>query len=135
MTLGSVVFHLDTAAYQKFQRRTEFRWESQQRLALPNIPTSGGPALEYISPGTDSINLDGVIYPDVMGDRNSVNIIRIAAYSGSPLPLIMFNGWTGYVLGLWIIESVEETHEAFAPGGAPRKIDFKLSLKFYGYHL
>ena len=58
--------------------------------------------------------------------------MRLCAGSGQPLPLI--NG-SGFILGRWLIESVQETDSALFDDGSPRKIEFSLSLKRYNEDL
>jgi uncharacterized protein len=92
MTLGPVVFHLKTAAFQTLNRSTEYRWASQDRLGLYGIPFSGGPSHQYVSPGNDTISLDGVIYPTQMGNGNTMSLLRLAAMQGIPWHLVKYAG-------------------------------------------
>lgn len=131
MTLGPLIFHLNSATYQKLQRRTEYQWAAQDRLRQGSNPFTGGPALQYISPGNDTIGLDGVIYPEQLGSQNAMDLMRAAAGAGRPLPLIQYMKMRGLLLGLWVIEGIDETQDTFGPGGLPRKIEFHLSLKRY----
>lgn len=56
MMLGQYRFSIDSAAYQTFTRSTEYRWEEQKRLGKD-------PAMQFVGPGTDTITLEGTIYP------------------------------------------------------------------------
>ncbi len=135
MTLGPVTFYLKTATFQNLQRSTEYRWATQDRLGISNLPLTGGPAYQYISQGRDTISLDGTLYPTQIGDSSTIDLLRTAASLGIPWPLMQYRGSRGVVLGLWIIDRVDETQTTYSPGGEPRKIDFKLSLIFYGGNL
>lgn len=133
MTLGKFRFSLGTAAYKSLRRSVEYRWEAQARAGRI-------PARQFVGPGNETIELDGVIYPQQQigggeaGAQKRVGLgqmdrLRAEAGRGEPLPLTdgMGNHW-----GKWCIERVEETRSAFFPDGAPRKIEFRLSLSRYG---
>lgn len=133
LILGPVVFHLKTAAYQAFQRTTHFNWIELQRLNagsisfLKNLRVSG-PAAQFISLGEDKINIDGIIYLQIAGSAYYLSFMRYIAGLGVPLPLI---GCDGSILGLWIIERIEQKESLFATRGAAQKIEFSLNLKRY----
>jgi uncharacterized protein len=122
MALGGYRFAIGTAAYQTLRRATEYRWAQMNRIGRR-------PAMQYVGPGIDSIDLDGVIYPHFRGGLWQVETMRTEAGLGAPLMLV---AGTGYGLGRWVILSVEETESVFMSNGAPRKIEFRLGLKAYG---
>lgn len=130
MTLGPVVFSINTAAYEQLQRSTQYQWASQQRLGHSVLKHLGigGPAYQYIGPGDESINLNGTIYPQYKSGPLQVSLMRLSAGLGIALPLI---DAYGFILGRWLIESVQETGSMLFSDGSPRKIDFTLSLKRY----
>jgi hypothetical protein len=119
MTLGGFQFGISTAAYQELQRRTEYRWPSQDRFLQD-------PALQFVGPGADTITLQGVIYPEWNGGTGQVDDMRSLAAEGQPLTLI---GGGGTVMGEWVIEGVEEKSSVFAIQGVARKQEFTLSLR------
>lgn len=119
MQLGSFQFGVSTAAYQDLTRSTEHTWASQDRFGQLA-------ALQYTGPGADSITLPGVIYTEYRGGTGQLNDLRDLA--AEALPQLMMDG-SGNVLGLWVIERVEEKQMIFGGGGAPRKQDFTLSLR------
>lgn len=122
MALGGYRFAIGTAAFQTLRRATEYRWAQMNRIGRR-------PAMQYVGPGVESIDLDGVIYPHFRGGLRQVEAMRAEARLG--LPLMLVSG-TGYGLGRWVIVSVEETGSVFLSNGAPRKIEFRLSIKHYG---
>ncbi len=134
MTLGPVVFSINTAAYEQLQRSTQYQWASQSRLGHPVLKHLGigGPAYQYISPGDESINLNGTIYPQYKGGPLQISLMRLGAGLGIALPLI--DGY-GFILGRWLVENVQETNSVLFSDGSPRKIDFSLSLKRYNEDL
>ena len=133
LILGPVVFHLNTAAYQTYQRSTSYNWVTLQRLNTGSIPilknlTASGPAAQFINIGEDKIHLEGIIYLQIAGSLFYISFMRTIASLGVPLPLL---GCDGGIFGLWLIERIDQTNTIFATRGAPRKVEFKLDLKRY----
>lgn len=122
-----VVLSIATVAHQRLRRRAEYRWPAQERIGVR-------PARQYLGPGAEEIDLDGVIYPlderiYPTGDGwDQVPRLRAAAAGGAPL--LMASG-LGEVMGWWVILEVEETQ---TPGwrGVATKIDVRLRLAHYG---
>ena len=122
LALGPYRFSLNTSAYQSLKRSSEYRWPSIERIGKE-------PLLQAIGPGCDRIDLDGVIYPHFRGGLGQINAMRDSAAKQEPLMLI--NG-QGNVLGRFVITQIEESQNTFLADGAPRKIEFRLSLEHYG---
>ena len=134
MTLGPIVFSVETSAYEQLQRNTQYQWASQGRLGHPFFKHLGigGPAYQYVGPGEESINLNGTLFPQYKGAPGHISLMRLSAGLGVALPLIDGNG---FIYGRWLIESIQETKSVFFSDGNPRKIDFSLSLKRYNEDL
>lgn len=122
MKLGGYSFSVSTAAYGELSRTQEYRWRRQDRVGRT-------PARQWLGPGDDTIELRGTIYPTYRGGLGQLDSMREEGGTGKPLRLV---GGDGRVFGLWVILRIRETGTAHLPGGAPRKIDFRLSLAFYG---
>jgi len=122
MALGLFRFGLKGAAYQTFRRSAEWRWEQLDRIGR-------APALQYVGPGAQEISLEGVIYPHFKGGLRQVELMRLQAGFGLPMMLVDGLGW---VWDRWVITSAEETKTLFLADGAPRKIEFSLTLRAYG---
>lgn len=122
LILGGYQFQLDTAAYQTLQRTTLYRWEQNARIGQHA-------ATHWVGPGQDKISLQGTIYPQFKGGLGQVDEMRKEAAYGTPLQLV---DGQGQVHGFWVIERVREDNSHHAPGGIPRKIDFRLELVYYG---
>ena len=122
LALGPYRFSLNTSAYQSLKRSSEYRWPSIERIGKE-------PLLQAIGPGCDRIDLDGVIYPHFRGGLVQINAMRDSAAKQDPLMLI--NG-QGNVLGRFVITQIEESQNTFLADGAPRKIEFRLSIERYG---
>ena len=119
LALGMFVFSLSTLAYQELQRQTEWHHPSSSRVGA-------APARQFIGRGDDSINLPGIIFPELAGTTLSLDALRLMANTGKAWPMIE---GTGRIYGLWVIESLSETKTVFFRDGTPRRIEFTLSLK------
>lgn len=123
--LGDFQFGLDTAAFKDLSRTSPYRWEKKDRI-------SREPALQFVGPDTETITLSGVIYPHFRGGLGQIGSLRDQAGLGVPLPFIYASEFAGQFLGQWCIESIEEGRTVFFDDGAPRRIDFQITLRKYG---
>lgn len=121
MQFGLLQFSLATAAYQSLLRSSEYRWARIPRVGAAD-------ALQFTGIGNETIELAGVIYPDFMGGVAEVDKMRTQASLGIPLPMV---SGAGRVLGLWVCTAVSETQEVFWANGAPRRVDFSMSVARY----
>jgi phage protein U len=121
LALGAYRFSVANGAYQKFDRNSAWRWPAQERIGM-------APAKQYLGPGEETISIDGVIYPHYRGGLRQIDQMRAQAGLGQPLPLV-----TGYgrYLGVYVIESIKETQDVLMSDGAPKKIEFNISLGAY----
>ena len=119
MQLGAFQFGINTAAYQGLSRSDEWRWSDQERFGQ-------APALQHTGPGTTTITLDGILYPEWRGGLGQLDAMRAEAGKGKPLVLV---DGRGQALGMWVIERVDESQSIFAAGGVARRVEFTLQLK------
>jgi phage protein U len=122
MMLGPFQFAMDTAAFQRFNRATEYRWPSQARIGRR-------PALQYVGPGAETIDLEGIIYPEFAGGTSQVSAMRELAGLGKPM--ILVDGF-GIIYDEWAILRIEETRTLFKADSTPKKVIFRLALSRYG---
>ena len=122
MALGILRFGLSSDSYQQFSRTAGHRWNKVNRLGR-------APALQYAGPDAEEIQLEGVIYPHFKGGLRQVELMRLQAKAAQPMMMVDGLGW---VWDRWVIDRVEERKSLFLRDGAPRKIEFTLSLKSYG---
>ena len=121
MFLGPFRFSVDTAAYQRLDRETSFRWAAQPRLGTSD-------ALQFVG-DDDTVTLEGVIHGQTGPGSGQVERMRSAGRLAMPLPLISGGG---RVFGFFVIERVSEAQSVFAKGGAPKKQEFTIALRRYG---
>lgn len=122
MALGAFRFSLDTAAYQKLQRDTEFAWQPIERFGQ-------APLMQFCGPGTDEISLAGVIFPGFRGGSGQISQMRLQAALGIALPLV--SGMGNY-FGQWCVAAISEGQEVFWADGSFRKQEFTVTLRKYG---
>lgn len=118
MALGMFVFSLPTLAYQELQRQSAWRHPSTSRVGAR-------PGRQFTGPGDDTINLSGLLLPELMGTSASLNELREMAGAGLAWPLVT---GSGEVLGAWVVESLAETRSVFLDNGKARRIEFQLQL-------
>lgn len=119
MTLGTFVFSLPTLAYQQFQRQMAWRHASSERI-------TARPANQFLGPGDESMELTGLVSPEITGTQASLDVLRDMADDGEPMPLVE---GTGKVYGAYVILAVNTTATLFFSDGAARRIEFTLSLR------
>jgi phage protein U len=122
MGLGEFRFGLNTAAYQELSRSHSWRWPTVERIGAK-------PATQFVGPGDDSVQMNGVIYPHFRGGLRQIEAMRAEADKGEPLNLV---DGTGQVWGLYVITDIREGQSAFFSNGAPRSQTFDITLQAYG---
>lgn len=119
MSLGLFVFTMDTAMYDKFQRKTKFLLGKKQAMGL-------GPSYQYGGLADDAITLTGVLSPPITGGPEQLEDLRKMGLKGRSWNLV---DGSGKDLGAWFIEDIEETGSHHDAKGRARKTEFALSLK------
>jgi phage protein U len=122
MQLGEYQFSMNTSAYESFTRSYGWKWAAQERLGRL-------PAMQFTGPEAQTIKLAGTILPLFRGGMKQIDAMVAQANKGNPLMLV---DGRGYVHGLWCISAIEEGQSWFAANGAPRKMDFDITLVQYG---
>jgi phage protein U len=120
--LGDFQFDLPNGVPQTLDHSADYRWEEQGRILRD-------PAQQFVGPGSQTINLDGVMFPGFSGRQSSMEQLRTIARQGKP---VMLTDGLGKVYGKWAIKTVRESKGTFAPGGGARQIEFNVQLVFYG---
>lgn len=118
MSLGLFVFSIDSLAYDRLQRSTQWRWAANNRLGER-------PSHQFTGPGEDRITLSGTLAHDITGDGQRLQDLRDLGDSGKAWVLMQGDGEHK---GFWFIDSVQENASYFFPDGTPRKIEFTVVL-------
>ena len=118
LTLGLFVFQLQTVPYQSLQRDVDYRWPVNNRVGLRPLP-------QFLGVNEEKITLSGVLMPEITGGKLSLLALNLMADEGKAWPLLE---GSGTIYGMFVVNSVSETHTEFFSNGAPRKIEFTLTL-------
>lgn len=121
LQLGTFKFSTTAAAFAELQRASEWTWAEQTRIG-------GAPALQAVGKGADTLTLPVVTYPGQYGRESATATLRDMADALIPYTLVDGRGRNH---GQWAIRSISETQAHFLDNGAPRKIDFSLTLVKY----
>ncbi|MBI2381484.1 MAG: phage tail protein [Gammaproteobacteria bacterium] len=119
LALGQFVFSLHTLPHQELQRQYGWRHPSTSRIGLR-------PARQFLGPDDESVNLSGVLLPEITGGPKDLDLLRAMGDQGKAWPLV---DGEGTVLGVFVIDGLSETRSVFFSDGTARRIEFNLSLK------
>ncbi|MNG63949.1 Phage P2 GpU [compost metagenome] len=119
LTLGLFVFMLQTLPYQSMNRTADYCWPSNARVGQR-------PAAQFLGLDDETITLSGVLLPEITGGRFSLLTLQLMAEQGRAWPLIE---GSGTIYGMFVIESISESHSDFFADGSPRRTEFTLNLK------
>lgn len=119
MALGLFVFELSTTPYQDMQHKKAWRHPSSPRVGAR-------PESQFLGPDEETITLSGVLYPELTGGEVSLAQLDQMADQGKAWPLI---SGSGYLYGLFVIESKDVRRSLFFADGTARRIEFTLNLK------
>lgn len=119
MVLGSFQFSLNTLVFNEWSRTTEWKWPDQERLGQLD-------ALQFTGPGKESLTLPGELLPNFKGDVKGIDTLRGLADDG--VPYLLTDSY-GFVLGRWVIESIDEKQTIHDTKGKPQKIEFTIKLR------
>jgi phage protein U len=118
MALGQFVWGINSLAYHQLQRQNNWRWAANNRVGQR-------PARQYVGPGDDIITLSGWVSPELCGDINAIETLRLMADQGDPYVLV---DAIGTVYGLWVIDGLTETGTLHRVDSKPRRVDFSLTI-------
>lgn len=118
MAFGQFVFSLTTAAFQELQRQTTWRHPWHSRVGAR-------PARQFVGPGDDTIDLNGLVALEITGGRVGLDQLREMGDSGAAEPLA---DGAGRIYGEFVLESMNETHSVFLADGTAQRIEFQLKL-------
>ena len=122
LMLGPVMFSTDGTSFEAISRTWSFSWPAQ-KLAGYN------PQPQYTGPGEQTLTITGTVLPGRYGSETTIDTIAGMGRLGYALPMV---AGTGEVLGSWAIRSVNKNGGNYASNGGARKVEFTLTLVYYG---
>ncbi|MBQ4812205.1 hypothetical protein A7985_19330 [Pseudoalteromonas luteoviolacea] len=133
LQLGKYKFSVSTAAFQKMQFNTQYRWKT-----LDTQTDQTTPVQQFIGVGKQELELEGTIFPQLVTDGlKQLDRMRAEAAKGEPLTLtyVEESGKStpsvGRVLDKWVITDINETRTLYLNDGIPREIQFTMKLSRY----
>ena len=119
MALGQFVFTTDVLSFDALQRQRQWKYANNQ-------VARGRDAVQFMGSGDDTVTLNGKIYQEhSIGKRQSIDDLAKMADRGRGY--VLTDG-SGYIYGVYKIDSIDEDKNTFVDVGVARKIDFSIKL-------
>jgi probable phage-related tail protein len=118
--LGMFVFTRTTIPFQTLDRESTWRHPT-------NSVVGAMPRTQFTGKEGEKITISGRLMPEITGGRFSIKALELMADSGGSFPFI--EGATFELVGFFVIENISETRSEMFGDGAPRAIDFSMTLK------
>ncbi len=120
MALGPFRFSIDSGAYQELSNSQSWKWAEQEVVGAY-------PVLQYTGPEPQAITLKGMIFT-AFATGARAQLVAMAAMAGRGQPMLMISA-PGLIFGFYVIEKIETNESEFIDTGAPKKVEFTISLK------
>ena len=119
LSLGQFVFSVDTLTFNELQRSRSWSFAS-------NDIAQGRPQYQITGTGEETISIPFLIYQEHgFGNRQSVDDLAEMADTGAGYVLI---DGSGYIYGVFAIDSIDDNRSFLTINGVPRKVDGTLKL-------
>ena len=119
LSLGQFVFSVDTLTFNELQRSRSWSFAS-------NDIAQGRPQYQFTGVGEETISIPFLIYQEHgFGNRQSVDDLAEMADTGAGYVLI---DGSGYIYGVFAIDSIDDNRSFLTINGVPRKVDGTLKL-------
>lgn len=119
MSLGQFLFKTSTLAFQEIQRQRAWNYAD-------NAIAFGRAKKQFMGAGEDTVTLPGLIYEEYgFGSRFALDEVANMADTGQGF--VLMDG-SGYLYGVYVINSIDETKSILLDNGVPRKVDYTLKL-------
>ena len=119
LSLGQFVFSVDTLTFNELQRSRNWSFAS-------NDIAQGRPQYQFTGAGEETISIPFLIYQEHgFGNRQSVDDLAEMADTGAGYVLI---DGSGYIYGVFAIDSIDDNRSFLTINGVPRKVDGTLKL-------
>jgi len=114
MSLGQFIFKTSTLAFQEIQRQRSWSYAE-------NAVANGRAKKQFTGAGSDTVTMPGLIF----GTRFALDELASMADTGQGY--VLMDG-SGYLYGVFVIDSIDETKSILMDNGVPRKVDYTLKL-------
>jgi hypothetical protein len=122
LALGPFRFGIGTAAYEDLARSRGWVWAEQEVIGA-------APKLQFTGAKAEAIQLRGTIFSSLsIGGRAQLEAMAVFADRGKPM--LMVSG-PGLIFGFYVIEGIDQSDSRFTDIGAPKKVEFTITLKKY----
>lgn len=121
MALGPFLFHAHGFGYTDLERSLETGWATLETAR-------GMDAQQWTGPRSETIRINGVLFPQEFGGQTTLDGVRLAAKQGVPLMLVSIGG---RVFGSHTIQRVEETQSLHDRIGTPGQNEYSIELLAY----
>lgn len=119
LSLGQFVFSVDTLTFNELQRSRSWSFAN-------NDIAQGRPQYQFTGTGKETISIPFLIYQEHgFGNRQSVDDLAEMADTGAGYVLI---DGSGYIYGVFAIDSIDDNRSFLTINGVPRKVDGTLKL-------
>lgn len=119
LSLGQFVFSVDTLTFNELQRSRSWSFAN-------NDIAQGRPQYQFTGTGEEAISIPFLIYQEHgFGNRQSVDDLAEMADTGAGYVLI---DGSGYIYGVFAIDSIDDNRSFLTINGVPRKVDGTLKL-------
>lgn len=119
LSLGQFIFSVDTMTFSELQRNRSWVYGS-------NSIAQGRDQYQFTGAGDETVTIPFLIYQSHgFGDRQAIDDLAEMADSGSGYVLI---DGSGYIYGVFVITSIDETRTHITNTGVARKIDGTMKL-------
>lgn len=119
MSLGQFIFQTSTLAFQEIQRQRSWSYAE-------NAVANGRAKKQFTGAGSDTVTMPGLIYEEYgFGTRFALDELASMADTGQGY--VLMDG-SGYLYGVFVIDSIDETKSILMDNGVPRKVDYTLKL-------
>ncbi|WP_039017695.1 phage tail protein [Halocynthiibacter namhaensis] len=122
MALGPFMFKSHGFSYSDVSRKLDTTWAELETVGGLN-------ALQWTGPRSETITINGVLFPAEWGGAGTLEGVRLAAKNGFPL---IFVSLGGKVFGNHAIQTVDEDRTVHDRHGAPRRNAYSIGLKRMG---
>ncbi|MFV0384872.1 phage tail protein [Paracoccus sp. (in: a-proteobacteria)] len=122
MALGPFMFRAHGFGYSGVGRKLDTTWAEIETAGRLN-------ALQWIGPRTETVTIEGVLFPREFGGDATLDAVRLAAKSGVPLMLVSLGG---RIFGSHAIQKIDEDRAFHDRYGTPGRTAFSIEVRRLG---